>query len=90
VIPKARGEAQAMIREAEGFRESRIKRSEGDVAKFNAMLVEYKKAKDITRKRMYLETMEEILPNIEKYIIPESGGGNLLNLLNLNSEGGKK
>ncbi len=89
VIPKARGEAQAMIREAEGFRESRIKRSEGDVAKFNAMLVEYKKAKDITRKRMYLETMEEILPNIEKYIIPESGGGNLLNLLNLNSEGGK-
>ncbi len=90
VIPKARGEAQAMIREAEGFRESRIKRSEGDVAKFNAMLVEYKKAKDVTRKRMYLETMEEILPNIEKYIIPESGGGNLLNLLNLNSEGGKK
>ncbi len=90
VIPKARGEAQAMIREAEGFRESRIKRSEGDVAKFNAMLVEYKKAKDVTRKRMYLETMEEVLPNIEKYIIPESKGGNLLNLLNLNSEGGKK
>lgn len=90
VIPKARGEAQAMIREAEGFRESRIKRSEGDIAKFNAMLVEYKKAKDVTRKRMYLETMEEILPNIEKYIIPENGGGNLLNLLNLNSDGGKK
>jgi len=90
VIPKARGEAQAMIREAEGFKEARIKRAEGDVAKYNAMLVEYKKAKEVTRKRMYLETMEEILPNIEKYIVPESGGGNLLNLLNLNSEGGAK
>ncbi len=90
VIPKARGEAQAMIREAEGFKEARIKRAEGDVAKYNAMLVEYKKAKEVTRKRMYLETMEEILPNIEKYIVPESGGGNLLNLFNLNSEGGAK
>ncbi len=90
IIPKARGEAQAMIREAEGFREARVKRSEGDVAKFNAMLVEYKKAKDVTRKRMYLETMEEVLPNIEKYIVPEGSGGNLLNLLNLNAEGGKQ
>jgi len=89
VIPKARGEAQAMIREAEGFREARVKRAEGDVAKFKSMLTEYKKAKDVTRKRMYLETMEEILPNINKYIVP-SGDGNLLNLLNLNAEGGKK
>ena len=74
VIPKARGEAQAMIREAEGFRVARIARAEGDVAKFNAMLVEYKKGKDVTRKRMYLETMEEILPNIEKYIVPDGNG----------------
>ena len=92
VIPKARGEAQAMIREAEGFREARIKRSEGDVAKFKAMLKEYKKAKSITKKRLYLEAMEEILPGIEKYIIPDGEGGNLLNLLNLtgNEKGGKK
>ncbi len=90
VIPKARGEAQAMIREAEGFRVARIARAEGDVAKFNAMLVEYKKAKDVTRKRMYLETMEEILPNIEKYIVPDGDGSNLLNLLNLNAQGGVK
>ncbi|HIM73822.1 MAG TPA: FtsH protease activity modulator HflK [Candidatus Marinimicrobia bacterium] len=90
VIPKARGEAQAMIREAEGFKEARIKRAEGDVAKFNAMLVEYKKGKDVTRKRMYLETMEEILPNIEKYIVPDGDGSNLLNLLNLNAQGGVK
>ena len=92
VIPKARGEAQAMIREAEGFREARIKRSEGDVAKFKAMLKEYKKAKSITKKRLYLEAMEEILPGINKYIIPDGEGGNLLNLLNLtgNEKGGKK
>ena len=92
VIPKARGEAQAMIREAEGFKEARIKRSEGDVAKFKAMLKEYKKAKSITKKRLYLEAMEGILPGIEKFIVPDDEGGNLLNLLNLNGneKGGKK
>ena len=92
VIPKARGEAQAMIREAEGFKEARIKRSEGDVAKFKAMLKEYKKAKSITKKRLYLEAMEDILPGIEKFIVPDDEGGNLLNLLNLNGneKGGKK
>jgi membrane protease subunit HflK len=91
VIPKARGEAQAMIREAEGFKEARIKRSEGDVAKFSAMLKEYKKAKSITKKRLYLEAMEDILPGIEKFIIPDGEGGNMLNLLNLtgNKKGDK-
>ncbi|RMF09607.1 MAG: FtsH protease activity modulator HflK [Candidatus Neomarinimicrobiota bacterium] len=83
VIPKARGEAQAMIREAEGFREARIKRAEGDVAKFKAIVRQYKQARDITKKRLYLEAMEEILPNIEKYILPDSKSGNLLNLLQL-------
>jgi membrane protease subunit HflK len=86
VIPKARGEAQAMLREAEGFKEARIKRSEGDVAKFKAMLVEYRKAKDVTRKRLYLEAMEEILPGVKKYIIPSDKDGNLLNLLNLSGQ----
>ena len=87
VIPKARGEAEARISEAEGFREARIKRAEGDVAKFRAILAEYKKAKDITEKRLYLEAMEEILPGIKKYIVPKGGDGNLLNLLNLTSDG---
>ena len=84
VIPKARGEAQAMIRESEGFRESRIKRAEGDVAKFKAIVKEYNKAKDVTKERLYLEAMEEILPGIDKYIVPNGEGRNLLNLLNLN------
>ena len=90
VIPKARGQAQAMIREAEGFRESRIKRAEGDVAKFKAIVKEYNKAKDVTKERLYLEAMEEILPGIDKYIVPNGEDGNLLNLLNLNGMKGTK
>jgi len=90
VIPKARGEAQAMIREAEGFRESRIKRAEGDVAKFKAIVKEYIKAKDVTKARLYLEAMEEILPGIDKYIVPNGEDGNLLNLLNLTGTKGAK
>ena len=91
VIPKARGEAEAMIRGAEGFKESRIKRAEGDEAKFNTVLKEYRKAKDITRERLYLETMEKVLPGVEKVIIPDKDSGNMLNLLNLTtSKGGEK
>jgi len=93
IIPKARGEGEAMIRDAEGFRESRIKRAEGDAVKFATILKEYQKAKSITEKRLYLETMEKVLPDIEKIIIPDKNSGNLLNLLNLNpgqSVGGKK
>ena len=84
VIPKARGEAEAMIRDAEGFKESRVKRAEGDATKFTTILKEYKKAKSITEKRLYLETMEKVLPGIDKIIIPDKESGNMLNLLNLN------
>ena len=93
VIPKARGEGEAMIRDAEGFKESRIKRAEGDAAKFTTILKEYRKAKSITEKRLYLETMEKVLPDIEKIIVPDKDSGNMLNLLNLNpgkGKGGKK
>ena len=90
VIPKARGQAQAMIRESEGFRESRIKRAEGDVAKFKAIVKEYTKAKEVTKERLYLEAMEEILPGIDKYIVPNGEDGNLLNLLNLTGTKGAK
>lgn len=89
IIPKARGEAEAMIRDAEGFRESRIKRSEGDAKKFTTILKEYQKAKSITEIRLYLETMEKVLPGIEKIIIPDKDSGNILNLLNLNAGTGK-
>jgi membrane protease subunit HflK len=89
IIPKARGEAQARIREAEGYKKARVARAEGDVAKFSAVLKEYRKAKGVTETRMYLETVEEILPNREKIIVPDSENGNLINLLNLNAKGDK-
>ena len=90
VIPKARGEAEARIREAEGYKQARISRAEGDVAKFSAILKEYRKAKGVTETRMYLETVEEVLQNKEKIIVPDGeGGGNLINLLNLKAKGDK-
>ena len=79
-----------MIREAEAYREERIKRAEGDASKFLSVLAEYRKAKKVTEKRLYLETMEQILPGIEKVILDEKAG-NLLNILPLgNLEGVKK
>ena len=89
VIPKARGEAQAQIREAEGYKEARIARAEGDVSKFNAVLKEYRKSKEVTETRMFLETAEEILSNREKIIVPDGKeGSNLINLLNLKAKEG--
>tara|TARA_B100000315_G_scaffold108015_1_gene99130 strand:+ start:10038 stop:10502 length:465 start_codon:yes stop_codon:yes gene_type:complete len=82
LIPKARGEGQQMIRGAEAYKAERISKAEGDADKFRSVLNEYKKAKDITEKRLYLETMEKILPGIEKYIIDDESGS-LLNILPL-------
>ena len=90
VIPKARGGAEKLIREAEAYREERIKRAEGEATNFHSVLTEYRKAKNVTEKRLYLETMEQILPGIEKVILDEKAG-NLLNVLPLgNLEGVKK
>ena len=90
IIPKARGGAEKLIREAEAYREERIKKAEGDASRFLSVLIEYRKAKNVTKKRLYLETMEQILPGIEKVILDEKAG-NLLNVLPLgNLEGVKK
>ena len=73
ILPKARGEASRITNEAQAFKEANIRRAEGDAARFLSVLAEYNKAKDITRKRMYLETMEEILsnPETEKLILSD-------------------
>ncbi|MDP2945006.1 MAG: FtsH protease activity modulator HflK, partial [Atribacterota bacterium] len=83
LIPKARGEAVKMTKEAEGYKIERIKKAEGDVAKFNSILTEYKKGEYITQARLYLETMEEILPNINKVIVDLKENQSLINLLPL-------
>jgi len=87
ILPKARGKAQSIIRASEAYKAERIKRAEGDTDRFLSVLKEYKKAKDVTRKRLYLETMEKILPGIRKFIIDSEAGGSLLQFLPL-EEGG--
>lgn len=72
IIPKARGDAARIIKEAEGYKVERIKKAEGDVAKFNQVLAEYQKGKEVTKYRLYVETMEKILPHMEKYIITQA------------------
>ena len=89
LLPKARGQAQRIIREAEAYKAERMKRAEGDADRFLAVLKEYEKAKDVTRKRLYLETMEQILPGIRKFVIDPEVGGNLLQFLPL-EKGGEK
>jgi membrane protease subunit HflK len=83
LIPKARGEAVQITKEAEGYKIERIKKAEGDVAKFNNILTEYKKGEYITQARLYLETMEEILPNMNKVIVDLKENQFLMNLLPL-------
>jgi membrane protease subunit HflK len=83
LIPKARGEAVKMTKEAEGYKIERIKKAEGDIAKFISILTEYKKGESITRARLYLETMEEILPTMNKVIVDLKENQSLINLLPL-------
>jgi len=83
-IPKARGEAEQTIQEAEGYAMDRVNRSQGDAALFNAIYEAYRKAPEITRTRMYLETMTEVLPQVQSKIIVDDGLKGVLPLLNLN------
>jgi membrane protease subunit HflK len=72
VLPKARGEAFEQVRQAEAYREQRVIRAEGDAARFLEFLAEYRKARDVTRDRLHLESMERVLPGAEIAIV-ESG-----------------
>ena len=84
VVPLAEGEKDQRIREAEGYRLKRINEAEGDVSRFNAVFTEYQKAPAITQQRLYLETMQSILPGIQNKTVVDEGMKNLLPLLNLN------
>ena len=82
-IPAARGEAERTIRTAEGYAVDRVNRAKGDASRFTALFTEYVKAKDVTKRRLYLETLSEVWPRIgDKYIV-DSEQKNLLPLLNL-------
>ena len=91
IIPQARGEAAQQFQEAEAYKQKRVKEAEGDASRFTQMLNEYKQAKDVTRTRMYLETMEKILPGLDKYIVDGKDAGGLVNVLSLEKvKGGDK
>lgn len=81
-IPAARGEAQRTIKAANGYALDRVNRAKGDAARFTALYAEYVKAKDVTKRRLYLESLKDLLPKIgPKYIVDEDQN-NLLPLLN--------
>ena len=86
-IPKARGTAEKQIRDAEAYKIERIKGAQGEAERFESVLREYRKAKGVTETRLYLETMEAILPGLRKYVVKADGKGGLLNVLPL--EGGR-
>jgi membrane protease subunit HflK len=82
-VPRARGQADQTIRGAEGYRFKRVNEAEGDIASFNAMLQEYSKAPEITRTRLYLETMGDVLPLMGPKIIIDDSMKQLLPILPL-------
>jgi len=85
-VPLAEGEKDQRIREAEGYRLKRINEAEGDVSRFNAVFAQYQKAPDVTRRRLYLETMQEVMPAVQNKVIVDDSMKNVLPLLNLNKQ----
>jgi membrane protease subunit HflK len=83
IIPRAKGEAAELVNRARGFAQARVNRAQGEANRFLATLKEYNQAKDVISKRIYIETLEEILPNMEKIIIDGKGGERLLPYLPL-------
>jgi membrane protease subunit HflK len=89
-IPSARGEAERVIRAAEGYALDRVNRAQGDAARFSAIYEEYAKAKDVTLRRLYLETLQELLPRLGPKYIVDDNQRNVLPLLNLNQSAMKQ
>ena len=90
VIPLAEGEKDQRIREADGYRLKRINEAEGDVARFSALLAEYSKAPEVTRRRIYIETLQDVMPRIRSKIVIDEQTRSILPLLNLDSPSGDR
>lgn len=84
-IPKARGEATRTVTEAEGYAVERVNRANGEATRFTAILAQYQRAPEVTRRRLYLESMADILPQAKALYIVDSDQKTLLPLLNLDS-----
>jgi membrane protease subunit HflK len=90
IIPKARGQAQETIQQAEGYALDRVNRARGDAAAFEEVLAAYKRAPEVTRRRIYLETMQAVYPELERKLVLDGDLSGVLPLLNLNGAGGGK
>jgi membrane protease subunit HflK len=90
VIPLAIGEKDQRIREADGYRLKRINEAEGDAARFRALLIEYSKAPEVTRRRIYVETLQSVMPAMRSKIIVDERTANILPLLNVNARNGDR
>ena len=86
VLPNARGEAARLTEAAEAYKQERIAFAEGQSQRFTSVLREYELAPEVTRQRLFLEAMEEILPGIRKYIIDDDTGGGLIEFLDLTGD----
>jgi modulator of FtsH protease HflK len=86
-VPKAKGEADQAIRSAEGYALERVNKAEGDASRFNALHEEYRKAPVVTRKRIYLETLAQVLPRIERKVVLDDKARGVLPLLQLEGTG---
>jgi membrane protease subunit HflK len=80
ILPRARGKAARLVQEGEGYKAGVIARAEGDARRFTAIATEFAKAPEVTRERLYLETMEGVLSNSTKVFIDQKGGNNILYL----------
>ena len=80
VIPRARGMAARLIQEAEGYRSRVIEQSQGDASRFRQIVVEYNKAPQVTRDRLYIDAMQQIMSNTSKVLVDQKSGSNLLYL----------
>ncbi len=78
VVPVARGEAEAAVNAAKAYKATRVLEAQGEASRFNALLVEYQRAPRVTRDRLYIETLEEILPGMQKVIVEEGGADRVL------------
>lgn len=89
VVPRARGEAMGTIQKAEGYALNRVNRARGDASRFNDLYAEYLKAPEVTKQRIYLETLENILPKIGNKIVTDGNGNSVLPLLQMQMDGAK-
>jgi membrane protease subunit HflK len=83
VVPRAKGEAERKLSEAEGYATKRVNEAKGDAERFTAMYAEYLKAPEVTRQRLYLEVIAEVMPQFEKKVILDDKARGLLPLLPL-------